>query len=72
MSITLDEDEIKAITGYDRGAEQLRELRAQGFYRARRNYLGQIVLERGHYEAVCAGRDQAAQETGRQPRLHAA
>ena len=72
MSITLDEVEIAKITGYKRRAERLRELHRQGFYRARCNALGQIVLEREHYEAVCSGRDRAPVTIDRQPRLHAA
>jgi hypothetical protein len=31
------------------------ELHRQGFSRARRDRLGRLVLERAHYDAVCAG-----------------
>lgn len=46
---------LKKITGYQQPAKQLAELKEQGFYRARINRLGVLVLERAHYEAVCAG-----------------
>ncbi len=55
MSITLSGDEIEAITGYKRPADQLPELRRQGFHRARRSTTtGEIILERAHYDAICA------------------
>lgn len=60
MSITLTADEIFALTGYRQPAAQLEALRKQGFHRARRNVAGAVVLERAHYEAVCAGRDGLA------------
>lgn len=47
--------ELERLTGYRRGHEQLEELHRQGFFRARRNRLGEIVLERAHYDAVAAG-----------------
>lgn len=34
---------------------QLRELHRQGFWRARLGRNGKVILERAHYEAVCAG-----------------
>lgn len=56
MSITLSADELFAITGYQRPGDQLAELQQRGFYRARRSKVtGQVILERAHYEAVCAG-----------------
>jgi hypothetical protein len=57
--LTLTDDEIRELTGGLRQpAAQLRDLRRQGFYRARRSSVtGQVVLERGHVEAVMAGRD---------------
>lgn len=48
--------ELEQITGYKRPADQLDELRKQGFYRARRSPTsGHVILERAHYDAVCAG-----------------
>jgi hypothetical protein len=59
--ILLCEAEIKAITGYRQAASQLKELHAQGFYRARRApTTGKIVLERAHYDAICQGRPNPA------------
>jgi len=56
MSATLSPQEIDDVTGYRRPADQLAELHRQGFYRARRSpTTGQIILERAHYDAVCAG-----------------
>ncbi|WP_231385094.1 DUF4224 domain-containing protein [Rubrivivax gelatinosus] len=51
----LSAEEIAALTGYSQPAKQVEELRRQGFWRARRNVLGVVVLERAHYEAVCRG-----------------
>lgn len=55
MSLLLSTEEIIALTGYKQPAAQLTELKAQGFHRARRNAAGHVVLERAHYDAVCAG-----------------
>lgn len=64
MTATLSYDEIRAITGgRKRHRDQLAELKAQGFYRARLGIDGKVVLERPHYEAVCAG--QVAPDAGR-------
>ena len=55
-TITLSETEIVAIAGgYLRASDQVRELQRQGFWRARRGVRGEVVLEREHYRAVCAG-----------------
>lgn len=54
-SLILDQAELEQLTGYRRACDQLRELQRQGFHRARRNRLGAVVLERAHYDAVCAG-----------------
>lgn len=60
MSITLSAEELIALTGYRRPAEQLVELHRQGFYRARRApATGAIILERAHYDAICGGARQA-------------
>lgn len=50
--------EISEITGYVQPCKQVEELKRQGFWRARRNPAGAVVLERAHYEAVCAGATQ--------------
>ncbi len=55
MSIILTPAEVATLTGYRQPSKQLTELRRQGFVRARRNALGGVVLERGHYLAVCNG-----------------
>jgi hypothetical protein len=65
--LLLSPDELHALTGYVRAADQLRELLAQGFYRARRNRLGDVVLERAHYDAVCAARPALAGAEDRPP-----
>ncbi|MCE2659517.1 MAG: DUF4224 domain-containing protein [Rubrivivax sp.] len=72
--LTLTPHEIAELTGYTQPSRQLAELRRQGFYRARRNVLGNVVLERGHYDAVVAGRDLPPPLTPqlRQPRLRPA
>lgn len=67
--ITLTEQEIRELTGYKRAADQLAELKRQGFWRARRNVLGAVVLEREHYLAVCSGQDR---QPTNQPKLRAA
>ena len=56
MSTILPADELFAVTGYSRAAEQLAELHRLGFVRARIDRLGRVVLERAHYDAVCDGR----------------
>jgi hypothetical protein len=55
--VTLSPAEIQAIAGgYKRPGDQLRELHRQGFHRARLGRVtGQVILERAHYDAVCAG-----------------
>lgn len=63
MSAILEPNELQALTGYRRPADQLAELLRQGFYRARRSPSdGTIILERPHYDAVCAGGSKAANE----------
>lgn len=51
--LLLSQEEIAELTRYSRPGEQLTELHRQGFYRARRDRFGQVVLERAHYDAVC-------------------
>jgi len=67
MILTLSLPELEELTGYKRPADQVRELLAQGFHRARRNRLGEVVLERAHYDAVCAGRMAPAGHDDRPP-----
>lgn len=53
--LILSPEEIQAVTRYKQPAAQLRELHRQGFWRARRSKAdGKVVLERAHYEAICA------------------
>lgn len=74
--LTLTPDELRELTGYSQPAAQLAELHRQGFWRARRNVLGSVVLERAHYDAVAAGRQDAGptreQPALRPPRLRSA
>lgn len=67
--ITLTPDELEALTGRKRPAEQLQVLLEAGYWRARRAATGRVILERAHYLAVCTG--QAAALAPR-PRLRAA
>lgn len=67
---TLSTIEIERITGYKRPADQLAELHRQGFYRARRSpTTGHIILERAHFDAVCAGAKPANEPRVRAPVL---
>lgn len=52
--ITLQQDELQALTGYKRPNDQLRVLLKRGFTRAHVQN-GRLVLERAHYDAVCRG-----------------
>lgn len=65
--LLLSFDEIERLTGYRRASDQLCELRRQGFIRARRNRLGDVVLERGHYDAVVAGSPAPSTQDERPP-----
>lgn len=53
------------LTGYKQVSKQLASLKADGFYRARINRLGKLILEAAHYEAVCAGQVRQAGKGGR-------
>jgi hypothetical protein len=57
--LILEPAELEQITGYKRAHEQLAELQRQGFSRARRSRLGDVVLERAHYDAVARGAQSA-------------
>ena len=64
-SLNLTQAEVQeAAGGYVRPADQLRELHARGFTRAYIPKVGprRVVLERGHYEAVIAGKFGHKQE----------
>lgn len=58
--LLLTPDELARLTGYRRAAEQLEELHRQGFARARRDRLGNVILERAHYDAVARGHTEPA------------
>lgn len=67
-TITMTEVELQAITGFKRPHEQITELHRQGFYRARRSKTtGNIILERAHYDAVCASGLAANDSKAREP-----
>lgn len=56
--LLMTDEEVHTLTGYKRPAQQLDELKRQGYWRARRAPItGRVLLERAHYEAVCAGAD---------------
>lgn len=57
-NIILARDEIRAITGFSQAPKQLDELKRQGFWRAR-IAASRVILERSHYEAVCAAGNPA-------------
>lgn len=70
MSVILSEDELQALTGYKRPQDRVDELQRQGFYRARRAPSdGSVILERAHYDAVCAGARKPAEEPRLRPRM---
>lgn len=63
--VLMSPEDVKRIAGgYDQPRRQLDELHARGFWRARLSRFNEVILERAHYEAVCAG----AVEPGREPR----
>lgn len=69
-AIRLSPEEICDVTGYRRPTEQLQELHAQGFYRARRNPVdGTVILERAHYAHICAGGGEPANEPQVRPKV---
>lgn len=69
MPINLSPAEIEELTGYQVPSKQLATLKAQGFWRARRSIRGHVILERAHYEAVCAGATQGQTSPTDGPRL---
>jgi hypothetical protein len=55
-ALILSDAELRQLTGYAMAGRQLDELHRQGFWRARRSRVsGAVILERWHYQAVCAG-----------------
>lgn len=72
MTIILTSDELAGVTGYRTPKRQLEELHRQGFYRARISATGNVILERAHYDAVCAGDKPAKEPTVRNPFLRLA
>lgn len=72
MTIILTTDEVAAVTGYRTPKRQLEELHRQGFYRARIAATGNVILERAHYDAVCAGAKPAKEPIVRNPFLRLA
>lgn len=72
MTIILTSEELAGVTGYRTPKRQLEELHRQGFYRARIAVTGNVILERAHYDAVCAGNKPAKEPTVRNPFLRLA
>ena len=70
--LTLTPAELENVTRYKRATEQLHELHRQGFYRARLGRDGKVILERPHYDAICAGRAEPARPRVKPPALRAA
>lgn len=66
MSLLLTDEEVAELAGgLTQPQRQLEELRTQGFWRARLSRGHRVILERTHYEAVCAGAVQ--HPAGQQP-----
>ena len=65
--ITLTNEELVALTGYRRPADQLRALHAAGYWRARPGPDGAVILERAHADAVARG--QTSANDGSRPRV---
>ena len=66
MPLILTPEELRSITGYCQPAKQLVTLHDRGYWRAWMQH-GAIILERIHYEAVCAG---AKQQSGGRGNMH--
>ena len=64
-TIRLTAPELIELTDYKVPARQLEVLHARGFWRACIGRDGRVLLERAHYEAVCAGQASAPE---RKPR----
>ena len=63
QSITLSDAELLALTAYEQATKQLNVLHSRGFNRAYINRMGNVVLERSHYEAVSRGELQSARKS---------
>jgi len=72
MTIILTSDELDDLSGYRKPKRQLAELHRQGFYRARISATGNVILERAHFDAVCAGEKSPKEPTVRNPFLRLA
>ena len=72
--IALTPEEIERLTGgLSQARRQLTELHSRGFWRARL-IRGHVILERAHYEAVCAGAlppNERSGDTRSRPQLQA-
>ena len=60
--LTLTPAELLDLTRYSQPSRQLAELHRQGFWRARLTRMGDVLLERAHYEAVAQGIDRKPAE----------
>lgn len=73
--LILTDTEVEAIAGgLTQPQRQLEELRRAGFWRARLSRAHKVILERAHYEAVCAGAVQTPAlqtQPGGRPQLQA-
>lgn len=73
MNIILSADDLETLTGYRTPKRQEKELHRRGFYRARISpTTGNVILERAHYDAVCAGEKAPKEPTVRNPFLRLA
>jgi hypothetical protein len=68
-TLCLSAVDLQELTGYEQPARQLQALKGAGFWRARMNAMHEVVLERAHYEAVCAGATEG--HTLERPKLRA-
>lgn len=55
MTECLPREQLEHMTGYVMPCKQLEVLHQRGFVRAYRNRLGDVILERSHYDAVTRG-----------------
>jgi len=71
--LLLTDEEITTLAGgLTQPQRQLEELRRQGFWRVRLSRAHRVILERSHYEAVCAGAVAPGTSPPRErPKLHA-
>lgn len=73
VNLTLTPGELRQVTGgRKQPRRQLEELHRRGYWRAYMGVDGQVVLDRAHYEAVCAGAlpgGSPARDTPARPQL---